>query len=287
LYYSKVGEFPLLKHNEEIYLSLLMISGRKARFEFNASKTDSSKREKLIRDGNEARRILVLSNTRLVIKIAKKYLNNGILFEDLIQEGNIGLLRAVDKFDGKRGLKFSTHATWWIRQSITRAIDRNKKNKKGISFHFNYQIQKFYRDKIKLSLELKREPTTEDIVKFLNISKKEIRKIVIGSKDNISLDEPSKLDRGMNPLGEIIKDPRIINTEDQIIEKLLRENLLLNLDKLNEEEYLILRLLYGINNKNPHKLNEIKNVTGLSIDRIRKIEMNALNTLKLNMVENQ
>ena len=152
-----------------------MISGRKARFEFNASKTDSSKREKLIRDGNEARRILVLSNTRLVIKIAKKYLNNGILFEDLIQEGNIGLLRAVDKFDGKRGLKFSTHATWWIRQSITRAIDRNKKNKKGISFHFNYQIQKFYRDKIKLSLELKREPTTEDIVKFLNISKKEIR----------------------------------------------------------------------------------------------------------------
>ena len=255
MYLKEIGRVPLLTAEEEVELA------------------------KRIEQGDEeAKRRLAEANLRLVVSIAKRYVGRGMLFLDLIQEGNMGLIKAVEKFDYRKGYKFSTYATWWIRQAITRAIADQARTIR-IPVHMVETINKLIRVSRQLLQELGREPTPEEIAKEMNLSPEKVREIMKIAQEPVSLETPIG-EEDDSHLGDFIPDDDIQAPADAAAYELLKEQLKEVLDTLSDREENVLRLRFGLDDGRTRTLEEVGKVFGVTRERIRQIEAKALRKLR-------
>jgi len=255
MYLKEIGRVPLLTAEEEIELA------------------------KRIEQGDqEAKKRLAEANLRLVVSIAKRYVGRGMLFLDLIQEGNMGLLKAVEKFDYRKGYKFSTYATWWIRQAITRAIADQARTIR-IPVHMVETINKLIRVSRQLLQELGREPTAEEIAKEMDMTPEKVREIIKIAQEPVSLETPIG-EEDDSHLGDFIEDQDALAPSDAAAYELLKEQLEEVLDTLTEREEHVLRLRFGLDDGRTRTLEEVGQVFGVTRERIRQIEAKALRKLR-------
>ena len=255
LYLKEIGNYPLLTMEQEIELA------------------------KRIEDGdNSAKKALAESNLRLVVSIAKRYVGRGLSFLDLIQEGNLGLIKAVDKFNYSKGFKFSTYATWWIRQSITRSIADQSRTIR-IPVHMSEVINKTYRVSRTLLQELGREPTEQELADRLEMPIEKVREILKVSSDPISLDTPIG-EEDDSHLGDFIKDDTIVGPEDAAAYSMLQEQIGKLLSTLTEREKRVLTLRFGLDDGRTRTLEEVGKEFNVTRERIRQIEAKALRKLR-------
>ncbi len=260
LYLREIGKIPLLSQEEEQELAARIVKGDK-----------------------KAKDKMVESNMRLVVSIAKRYGGRGLDFLDLIQEGNTGLLRAVEKFDPEKGFKFSTYATWWIRQAITRAIADQARTIR-IPVHMVETINKVLRTTRKLTTELNREPTNEEIAKELDMEPEKLDYVMRIKQDIASLDASvgREGDDEDSVLGDFVEDEERDSPEESAANQILKEQLAEILSTLSEREQKIIRLRFGIGGGRPHTLEEVGNEFAVTRERIRQIEAKALSKLRKN-----
>lgn len=281
LYLKEAASIPLLTREEEIDLAKRIERGRIARDEMARGKVAPHRRKelnRLIKDGWEARRHLITANSRLVVSIAKKYVGRGVPMIDLIQEGNIGLMRATKKFDYKRGYKFGTYATWWIRQAITRAI-ANRGRTIRIPAYIGDKITKFFRMQNQLKQNLGRDPNNDEIAEALNVDPDEVERILKISRRPLSLERPISYESDAE-LGDFIEDNETPAPEEHAEGNLIHEHLEEILETLPPREARILKMRYGFMNGKIHTLQEIGRKEGITRERVRQIEAQALRRLR-------
>jgi len=255
MYLKEIGQIKLLTMDEELELA-----------------------DRIVNGDEEAKTILAEANLRLVVSIAKRYVGRGMLFLDLIQEGNIGLMKAVEKFDVSKGYKFSTYATWWIRQAITRAIADQARTIR-VPVHMVETINKLARIQRQLTLELNREPSEEELAKKMNVSVEKIREIYKISQDPVSLETPIG-EEDDSHLGDFIKDEHNMSPEDYTTNELLKDEIDDVLLTLTEREEKVIRLRFGLEDGKARTLEEVGQMFGVTRERIRQIEAKALRKLR-------
>ncbi len=255
MYLKDIGKVPLLQPEEETELAKRMMDG-----------------------DEDAKKLLSEANLRLVVSIAKRYMGRGMHFLDLIQEGNLGLMKAVEKFDYQKGFKFSTYATWWIRQAITRAIADQARTIR-IPVHMVETINKQIRVSRKLLQELGREPTPEEIAKEMGVTEERVREIQKIAQDPVSLETPIGEEEDSH-LSDFIEDERSTAPTDAVGSTMLKEQLLGVLDTLTPREQKVLRLRYGLDDQRPRTLEEVGKEFNVTRERIRQIEAKALRKLR-------
>ena len=284
LYFRQMAQEPLLTAADEIDLAKRIERGLKARLRLEQPDvSEKSKRwrrhlRRLVFDGQMAREHLGRANTRLVVSIAKRYMGQGLPFPDLIQEGNVGLMRAVDKYDYARGNRFSTYATWWIRQAITRALAQKTRTIR-IPLHMTERIRQMYRCAQELEQTLGRRPTPEEIAANMEVAADAVRAMLDASQHAIALEKPVG-DDGDSEFGDFIEDQDTISPVDSATQHLLEETIDEVLAELTPRQSHILRLRFGLGGGEPHTLEEIANKFGLSRERIRQLEKEALRQLR-------
>jgi len=285
LYFRQMAQEPLLTAQEEIELAKRIEMGKHARETIKRirarghySEAWITHLEKLIYDGQAAREHLGRANTRLVVSIAKRYMGQGLPFPDLIQEGNVGLMRAVDKYDYKRGNRFSTYATWWIRQAITRALAQKTRTIR-IPLHMTERIRQMYRTAQHLEQTLGRRPAPEEIALEMDLPAETIRAMMDASQHAIALERPVG-DDGDSEFGDFIEDQDSPSPVESATQHLLQETIEDVLSELTPRQSHILRLRFGLGGGEPHTLEEIANKFGLSRERIRQLEKEALRRLR-------
>jgi len=282
LYLKEVSRVPLLTAIEEVELAQRIESGRMAREELARGNVSSRRRielRHLIEDGWSAREHLITANSRLVISVAKKYMGRGVPFLDLIQEGNIGLIRATKKFEYRRGHKFSTYATWWIRQAVTRAIADQGRTIR-VPVHMGDQINKLLRIQHQLTQRLGRGPTVEELAETLEVPPKKVENMIQVARRPLSLELPTD-DEEDSMLGDFIEDDEAPPPDDTATYNLLKEHLGLVLDSLPPREVRILQLRYGLLDGQSYTLEEVGRKMGVTRERVRQIEAQALSRLRL------
>jgi len=284
LYFRQMAQEPLLTADDEIDLAKRIERGLKASERLKhpdvMEKTERWRRHlrHLVYDGQNAREHLGRANTRLVVSIAKRYMGQGLPFPDLIQEGNVGLMRAVDKYDYARGNRFSTYATWWIRQAITRALAQKTRTIR-IPLHMTERIRQMYRTAQDLEQTLGRRATTEEIAKAMSLPADTVRAMMDASQHAIALERPVGED-GDSEFGDFIEDQDTPSPVDSATQNLLEETIEEVLAELTPRQSHILRLRFGLGGGEPHTLEEIANKFGLSRERIRQLEKEALRRLR-------
>ena len=281
LYLKSIGESKLLKADEETIVANQIKEGREAKVLLE-TETDIEKRKELaalVLKGEDAEKELIEKNLRLVVSIAKKYSGRGLDFQDLIQEGNIGVIKAVEKFDPTKGFKFSTYATWWIRQSITRAIADQARTIR-IPVHMVETMNKLTRIQREMVQILGRDPLAEEIAeKMGDISAEKVREIQLMSFDTTSL-ETQIGDEGDTTLGDFVEDKNAISPEQYAYREQLKESLREVLSTLTEREENVIRMRFGLDNGQPMTLEEVGQKFGVTRERIRHIEAKAIRKLK-------
>jgi len=281
LYLKEVSRVPLLTAAEEVELAQRIERGRMAREELakgNVSPRRRMELRRLIEDGWAAREHLITANSRLVISVAKKYMGRGVPFLDLIQEGNIGLIRATKKFDYRRGHKFSTYATWWIRQAVTRAIADQGRTIR-VPVHMGDQINKLLRVQHQLTQRLGRDPTVEEIADALEVPPKKVENMIQVARRPLSLETPTD-DEEDSVLGDFIEDDEAPPPDETATYNLLREHLGEVLNGLPPREVRILQLRYGLLDGQAYTLEEVGRKMGVTRERVRQIEAQALSRLR-------
>jgi RNA polymerase primary sigma factor len=281
LYLQEIGETDLLTMQEEVWLAKRMERGKLAEELLGDPTLSPDRRAELDADkldGELARAHLIRANLRLVVSVAKKYVGRGLSFLDLIQEGNIGLMKATDKFDYKRGYKFSTYATWWIRQAITRAISDQSRTIR-LPVHVGETINRVKKTGHRLQQILEREPTQEEIARAMDVSDEKVRQVLDVSRHPISLEAPVGQD-GDAFLGDFIEDDSMPHPLEMASQDLLKAQIKDALSKLTELERLIIELRFGLEDGRFRTLEEVGRVFGITRERIRQIEAKALRKLR-------
>jgi RNA polymerase primary sigma factor len=288
LYIKEASRVPLLTHEEEIELSQRIERGRLAREELARGKTSprrSKELHRLIEDGWTARQHLITANSRLVISIAKKYMGRGVPFLDLIQEGNIGLMRAAKKFEYQRGFKFSTYATWWIRQAITRAVADQARTIR-VPVHMGDQISRMLRMQHQLKQKLSRDPSMEELAEALDVLPEKVEHMIQVSRHPLSLQMPIGEEED-EMLGDFIEDEDAPSPDETAMQNILREHLEDVLDRLPPREVRILQLRYGLLDGQVLTLNEVGRRMGVTRERVRQIEAQALRRLRSTKIQRE
>ena len=286
LYLEAAAREPLLTKEEEVELAIAIERGEEAQAKLQGgrlrSETSIRKAKELVRKGREARQRFIRANLRLVVSIARKYQGQGLPFLDLIQEGNIGLMRAVELFDWRRGFKFSTYATWWIRQAITRAIaDRGRQIR--LPVHVHDQIRKLRRTIVHFSQKHGREPTAEEVSKALALPVEEVERLMEAERrEPVSLQAPVGED---TELGDLLEQAEEMSPIDQVEDAMLRDEIgQAVLSLLDPRERRVIALRYGLGNGHAMSLRDVGKIMGLSGERVRLIEREALRKLRQSKV---
>jgi RNA polymerase primary sigma factor len=281
LYLKEIGRVPLLTAEQEVTLAKRMEAGRMAQEKLDQDGLDPEKRaelRKVVLDGLAAREHLIRANSRLVISIAKKYMGRGVPFLDLIQEGNIGLIRTADKFNYRLGHKFSTYATWWIRQAVTRAIADQSRTIR-VPVHMGDQINKLLRTSHRLTQQIGREPTSEELADALGVPTRKAEDLLRVARHPLSLEMPTNKEEE-NELGDFIEDEDSPAPGDEVTHSILRELLQDILGHLPPREVRILQLRYGLVDGETYTLEEVGKKLGVTRERVRQIEAQALSRLR-------
>jgi len=283
IYLKEMARVPLLSVEEEIWLALRIEEGRAALSKLSQLKVNGNHRERralenTVQDGILAREHIIAANTRLVVSIAKRYIGRGVPFLDLIQEGNLGLMKAVEKYDVHRGFRFSTYATWWIRQTITRAIADQGRTIR-LPVHMSDRIRHMYRAAHELEQSLGRFPTAEELAERMDVPARKVQWMLQVSWIPLSLESPVG-DEEDAELGMFVEDQNTPTPIQVVYQNTLRERVEEVLASLSPREARVLRLRFGLNEDRPYTLEEVGEKFGLTRERIRQIEGKALRRLR-------
>jgi RNA polymerase sigma factor (sigma-70 family) len=282
LYLNDVGRYALLTKTDEVRLAQTVEAGRDARVELSGSGTLSPARQRelrrLVRHGDEATQTFVEANLRLVISIAKRYQSVDLPLLDLVQEGNLGLIHAVEKFDWRKGFKFSTYATWWIRQAITRGIANTGRTVR-LPIHAGELLNRVTRSRARLEGLLGRRPTTAEVAQDLEVDESKVVEIIRYASEPMSLSEPIGAD-GDGELGDVVEDPTAISPFDSASASLLSGEVAKLMTVLDERERTVLQLRFGLDRGDPRTLDEVGVHFNLTRERIRQIEARAMSKLR-------